>query len=113
MSRLGFLTSAGAMVALCASLAFPPQAAAHGSDDDLARALVGIIALGAIAKSLDNRHDRRSHRAYRYHQRPHGFYRHHGHRHHVTVPRHRHGHYKKYRHRSHRGHYSSPFYYGH
>ncbi|WP_082018018.1 hypothetical protein [Leisingera sp. ANG-Vp] len=105
MFRLGNLASAGAALALAVNLALAPPAAAHGSGDDAARAIAGLIALGIIVKSLDDRKHHHSSRNYSYQPRssyhPHrprhraGHHRHH----HRGIHRHRTRHGGYYRHR--------------
>ncbi len=109
MSRLGFPASAGAALALAASLAFTAPAAAHDRGHDAARAIAGLIALGVIVHSLENDRDRHRGRVYYHQPKTHyGYYgprrhyagrdrhhyrRHGGHRHHS-----RHGGYYWHRH---------------
>lgn len=99
MLRLGFFTSAGAALALAANLVFTAPAAAHDSGQDTARVIAGLIALGIIVKSLDDRNDR--HHGYRYSHQPRTYYRPHGGRRHAT--RHRHHYRGLHRHRTRHG----------
>ncbi|UWQ85111.1 hypothetical protein [Leisingera caerulea] len=99
MSRLGFFASAGAALALAANLAFAAPAAAHDSGHDAARAVAGLLALGLIAKSLDDRKHR--HHGYNHSYYPRTYYKPYGGRHHVKRYRH---HYRGiHRHRSRHG----------
>ncbi|WP_291731560.1 hypothetical protein [Leisingera sp. F5] len=106
MFRLGYFVSAGAALALAANLAFTPPAAAHDSGRDTARAIAGLIALGLIAKNLNDRNDR--HRGYTHSYQPRTYYRpHRGHGHYAGrhrnhdrgIHRHRTRHGGYYRHR--------------
>lgn len=105
MFRLGYIASAGAALALAANLAFTAPAAAHDSGHDAARAIAGLIALGLIVKSLDDRKHR--HHGYNYsyqprtHYYPRTYYKPHGGRHHVK--RHRHHYRGIHRHRTRHG----------
>ncbi|MEX0301913.1 MAG: hypothetical protein AB3N24_05770 [Leisingera sp.] len=105
MFRLGYFISAVAALALAANLAFTAPAAAHGSGHDAARVIAGLIALGLIAKSLDDRKHR--HHGYSHSYQPRTYYKPHrsrpnaGHRrhHHRGIHRHRTRHGGYYRHR--------------
>lgn len=105
MFRLGYIASAGAALALAANLAFTAPAAAHDSGHDATRAIAGLIALGLIVKSLDDRKHR--HHGYndsyqpRTHYYPRTHYKPHGGRHHVK--RHRHHNRGIHRHRTRHG----------
>ncbi|MFY0311431.1 hypothetical protein ACFMBG_16195 [Leisingera sp. D0M16] len=111
MFRLGYIASAGAALALAANLAFTAPAAAHDSGHDAARAIAGLIALGIIVKSLDDRKHRhhgynysyqpRTHYYPRSHHYPRTYYKPYGGRHHVK--RHRHHYRGIHRHRTRHG----------
>lgn len=105
MFRLGYIASAGAALALAANLAFTAPAAAHDSGHDAARAIAGLIALGLIVKSLDDRKHRHHGYNYSYQPRTHyytrTYYKPHGGRHHVK--RHRHHNRGIHRHRTRHG----------
>ncbi|MBY6065813.1 hypothetical protein KUW17_03620 [Leisingera aquaemixtae] len=104
MFRLGYLASAAAALALAANLAFTAPAAAHDSGGDAARALAGLIALGIIVKSLDDRKHRHYSHNKGYYPRtyyPRSYYKPYGGRHHAKHHRH---HYRGiHRHRTRHG----------